>query len=381
MATFKQYAKKDGSKLWQFQTYLGIDAASGKEIRTTRRGFKTKKEAQIALNKLELDFEKNGLQKESKVTFQDVYDLWVVNYEHTVKESTFVKQTEQYKIHVLPAFGQKKIDKITVAAAQKFANDKVKDFVKYREFIRAASRIFEYAITLDYIHQNPFKKITIPKRKEKAGDKIENYFTKAELNTFLNAVDSKNDLKMSAFFRTLAFSGMRAGELLSLTWQDIDFDSQFIVINKTLARGKDRRLYVEAPKTKSSRRVIPMDEKTLSILKEWRLYQRKIMLGFGHNTMKKNQLVFSNLDNEFLQLSKPRKWLEVIIKQNNLKRITVHGLRHTHASLLLEAGATIKDVQERLGHSSIQITLDLYIHITEKRKEETAAQFAKYIGI
>lgn len=107
MATFKQYTKKDGSKLWQFQTYLGIDDASGKEIRTTRRGFKTKKEAQIALSKLELDFEKNGLQKESKMTFQDVYDLWVVNYEHTVKESTFVKQTEQYKVHVLPAFTRK----------------------------------------------------------------------------------------------------------------------------------------------------------------------------------------------------------------------------------------------------------------------------------
>ncbi|MFB8504840.1 tyrosine-type recombinase/integrase [Enterococcus durans] len=61
--------------------------------------------------------------------------------------------------------------------------------------------------------------------------------------------------------------------------------------------------------------------------------------------------------------------------------MTIHGLRHTHASLLLEAGANIKDVQERLGHSSIQITMDLYIHITDKRKEETAAQFAKYIDI
>ena len=123
----------------------------------------------------------------------------------------------------------------------------------------------------------------------------------------------------------------------------------YIKINKTLARVKNRGLYVEQPKTKNSKRDIPVDEETMNILKKWRLEQRK--------------------------------WLEVIIKQNNLKRITIHGLRHTHASLLLEAGANIKDVQERLGHSSIQITMDLYIHIIDKRKEKTAAQFAKYIGI
>lgn len=108
----------------------------------------------------------------------------------------------------------------------------------------------------------------------------------------------------------------------------------------------------------------------MNILKKWRLEQRKWLLTLGINTLSKNQLVFSNQKNEYLQLSKPRKWLEVIIKQNNLKRITIHGLRHTHASLLLEAGANIKDVQERLGHSSIQITMDLYIHITDKRKEK-----------
>lgn len=186
---------------------------------------------------------------------------------------------------------------------------------------------------------------------------------------------------MYSFFRTLAFTGMRVGELLALTWKDIDFNDNYIKINKTLARGKNRRLYVEQPKTKNSKRDIPVDDETMNILKKWRLEQRKWLLTLGINTLSKNQLVFSNQKNEYLQLSKPRKWLEVIIKQNNLKRITIHGLRHTHASLLLEAGANIKDVQERLGHSSIQITMDLYIHITDKRKEKTAAQFAKYIGI
>ncbi|MDQ8229684.1 site-specific integrase [Enterococcus faecium] len=382
MATFEQYKKKNGKKLWKFQTYLGVDPLTGKQVRTTRRGFKTKKEAQLALTKLQLEYENNGLNKSKELTFQEVYDLWIVNYEQTVKESSFVKTKEQFANHILPAFGALKINKISIDIAQKFANEKVKKFVLYREFINNASRICDYAIKLGYLQDNPFKKITVPKRKVSVHEEDTlNFFNKEELEIFLKSVEKKKDIRMYSFFRTLAFTGMRVGELLALTWKDIDFNDNYIKINKTLARGKNRRLYVEQPKTKNSKRDIPVDDETMNILKKWRLEQRKWLLTLGINTLSKNQLVFSNQKNEYLQLSKPRKWLEVIIKQNNLKRITIHGLRHTHASLLLEAGANIKDVQERLGHSSIQITMDLYIHITDKRKEKTAAQFAKYIGI
>lgn len=76
MATIKQYTKKDGSKLWMFQTYLGINQATGKEIRTTRRGFGTKKEAQLELNRLLVDFEKNGLEKNNNETFKEIFELW-----------------------------------------------------------------------------------------------------------------------------------------------------------------------------------------------------------------------------------------------------------------------------------------------------------------
>jgi integrase len=124
-----------------------------------------------------------------------------------------------------------------------------------------------------------------------------------------------------------------------------------------------------------------MDGKTMDTLKQWRHSQRKWLLGYGHNTLKPKQLVFSNQDNEFLQLSKPRTWFKKIIRENDLKRITIHGLRHTHASLMLESGSTIKDIQERLGHASVEITSNLYIHITETRKDETAIKFANYVGI
>lgn len=124
-----------------------------------------------------------------------------------------------------------------------------------------------------------------------------------------------------------------------------------------------------------------MDDKTLSILKRWQIEQKRFMLLLGHNVGQPKQLIFSNWDNTFIEFSQPRKWKNSIAKEANLPRITIHGFRHTHATMLLEAGATIKDVQMRLGHARIQITMDLYIHITDKRTRETVDQLVKYLDI
>lgn len=84
--------------------------------------------------------------------------------------------------------------------------------------------------------------------------------------------------------------------------------------------------------------------------------------------------------NEFTTLSQPWKWLNSLIQQHGLKRITNHGFRHTHATLLIESGASMKDVQERLGHANIQITMNLYVHLTETRKQETVDNFVSYLN-
>ena len=103
------------------------------------------------------------------------------------------------------------------------------------------------------------------------------------------------------------------------------------------------------------------------------------MLKFGFNTRNKNQLVFTNLKNEYINPQRIRQKIETFCKQINHKVIAPHGFRHTHCSLLFEAEATIKEVQDRLGHSDIQTTMNIYAHGTEKKKEETAQKFASYI--
>lgn len=174
--------------------------------------------------------------------------------------------------------------------------------------------------------------------------------------------------------RLLAFSGIRKGEALSLTWDDLNFTTNELRINKAISRGKDNQLYVKTTKTGLAR-TMKTDDKTMAVMKEWKKKQKQEYLILGFNTMQPKQLVFSNEVNEDLQPTKTRKWLLNVQKKYKLGTITTHGLRHTHCSLLFEAGASLKEVQDRLGHSDVQTTLNIYTHVTKKAKEEAIMKF------
>ncbi|WP_349773554.1 tyrosine-type recombinase/integrase [Rummeliibacillus stabekisii] len=122
-----------------------------------------------------------------------------------------------------------------------------------------------------------------------------------------------------------------------------------------------------------------LDETTLLILKEWNKLQKQQYIQLGINTLKKNQLMFSNTKNEYIQPVLVQKWMYSVQNKYTLKRVSPHGLRHTHCSLLFEAGASIKEVQDRLGHSDLKTTLDIYTHVTKKAKEGAIQKFVDYL--
>ncbi len=134
------------------------------------------------------------------------------------------------------------------------------------------------------------------------------------------------------------------------------------------------------PKTRDSKRLISLDNKTLSLLKKWRISQKEEE--FANRIISSaNNLVFKIEDGTPLRLAYLNEKLNILIKKHNLHPITIHGIRHTHASLLFEAGANIKEVQERLGHADIQMTMNIYTHVTNTLKEQTASKFQKYIEL
>lgn len=126
-------------------------------------------------------------------------------------------------------------------------------------------------------------------------------------------------------------------------------------------------------------RTITMDNKTMDLLKLWKREQAEKYLELGFNTTKKNQLVFPNKKNDLHEPNKTYPWLKRVLDKYDLEPIATHGLRHTHCSLLFEAGATIKEVQVRLGHRDVKTTLDIYTHVTKQAQAGTIEKFDNYV--
>lgn len=350
----KKYTSRGQTK-YKFQVYLGQDE-NGKSINTTRSGFKSYAQASAAYNRLKAQ----GLAAKApkKATIEEVWSLWFDSYKGGVKESSANKTLISYRMHIKPAFGDKRISSIKTPAVQLWANELATKLVNYKVVVRLLGTLFEFAKRLDYCKENPVKQILMPKATSRPRrDVSTNYYSKEELQRFLE--DAKDvGTRIYAFFLLLATTGMRKGEALALNWSDIDYEQKQISITKTLAYGLSGKYGVQSPKTKAGVRTVPLTDKMEAVLKEYR-----------------SDLcphLFHTLDGDYLRLSKPAQWLQAVYKHDpDLRQIRIHGFRHTFASLLIMADPSIKptDVQSILGHESIDITMEIYMHATQEGQQ------------
>ena len=379
----KKYTTKNGETRYLFQTYLGIDPITNKERRTTRRGFKTIKEAKQAERNLLLDVEENGLPSNQSDGFQDptfekIAFLWLENYKTTVKPRTFENVRVKVEKMTEEHFKELKLKKITVAYCQRVVIELSKTYVLYNHYLSVINRIFKYAVLMDILDSNPFDKVIKPKSRQT--QRKGNFLTKEELKEFLKLAQNTT---LSYFFplvHLMSYTGLRQGEALALKWSDIDFENKKITVNKTAARIKEKQI-LQTPKTKNSKRVISIDPATLSILKGWKKDQIKIYFKNGKHFEGDDNFIFTNERAEWVHIHNFIRYFKRFIADHKLKPITPHGLRHTHASLLFSAGVEPKNISDRLGHSTVQITLDLYTHITEEQRTDTVEKLLEYMVI
>lgn len=379
----KQYTKKDGKNYYTIHIYLGKDEITGKDRYTTRRGFKTKKEAALCEAKIKTEIATNGLLNTEVTTFKEIYELWYEGYQHTIKESTLLVNQHIFDL-LLAKLENMQLKKLTLPYCQKIINNYSKKFslAVLKKIKIYGSMILDYAVKMKIIYSNPMKDVLLPKPKDDiTSDDKDKYYSKEELKQFLTLVDNENDIKLTAMFRVLAFTGIRKGELQALEWSDIDFTNNTININKTLALNTEKKVVVQTPKSKSSVRNISIDEQTANILKRWKINQRERFLMIG-TRVKKHQLCFTEeVTNSYLYLNFMNANLKRICKKHDFKEIKVHGFRHTHCSLLFESGFTIQEVQDRLGHSDLKTTMSIYAHVTEKQRDNMADKFAKFMAL
>lgn len=387
MATIKQYKDKvSGQTKYRVRTLIGRDK-QGKQIVKTKQGFLDKTSAKKWLNEIEKDMLMNGrdmIQKQiasSNLKYKQVYLEWLETYRNTVKESTFVTTQRIFKLHILPLFGVMRLSKIDKDYCQNAVNYWFKTPLKqYKRIAYYTNKVFKYAIQEGYLGSSPMDRITMPQIRPVRTDQDVNYYDKETLQKFLGYLIADNDLRGYVFFRLLAFSGLRKGEALALTWSDIDFDKNMISVNKTQTNGS-KGIMIQSPKTISSYRSVWLDQKTMQVLANHKVRQHKWLRANGYSNIgDKKQLVFPNGHNNMLQPVKPRVWLTNCIEKHDLPHITVHGFRHTYASLAVEAGLNVKQLQSQLGHRSVRTTLDVYAAVTKTLKNGIADQYADYLG-
>ncbi|MED5101118.1 tyrosine-type recombinase/integrase [Niallia sp. FSL W8-0177] len=391
MSYVSKYQTKQGER-WKFVAENGLDPKTGARRRIVRKGFIKQKDAKAALKEYERQLGVRTLEDDN-ITFEEIAQDWLDVYSETdVKVSTIRVRTHEIG-HLNNYFAKYRVKDITKKMYQGALNDLKKNKKLAHNTISGihgtGRMIFKYAMEQDVLLLDPTEFAFIPKDKLSVED-IENhtivdkYLEKDELKIFLDAAKNSEHLDDYVIFLTLAWTGLRAGELLALKWKDIDFEEHTINITKTYYNPKNntKNFQLLPPKTKGSIRKIDVEEEVINTLKKHQLRQKEIKLQLGKDYYDKD-FVFGRLNAPYFGYPHFIKTIEnrmesLLKKTPNIhKRLTPHSLRHTHTSLLAEAGVELLQIMDRLGHTEDETTTQVYLHITKDRKKEASQKFAE----
>lgn len=373
----KEIKKKNGTKVYRTSIYLGVDSITGKKVKTSITG-RTKKEVKAKAQHAQASFKANGstVFKQANIrTYKELTDLWLENYQLTVKPQTYLTTSNTIKNHILPTFGRMQLDKINITIIQSWLNKLAKHYVNFHTVHSINQRILQYAVTLQLIPFNPAREVIKPKRITRQKGAVK-YIPADELKILLDHMDelanqSYNYYYDSVLYKLLLATGCRIGEVSALEWSDIDFDNATVDINKTYNAAVK---LVGTPKSEAGNRVISIDNKTVLMLKQYRNRQRQIFIEAGARVPK---VVFATPTATYLERTARQASLDTRCKECHITRFTFHAFRHTHASLLLNAGIGYKELQHRLGHTALAMTMDVYSHLSKDKEKEAVSYYEK----
>lgn len=371
----KQVDSKQG-KVFEVAGYIGRHE-DGTQARAKKRGFESKRSAAQWFNN-EVALFKNGQSKYNKkttpnvMTVKELYDMWLNTYQHTVEESTLNKTMNVFNVHIIPEWGNTLVSDIKPLDLQLYVNTMQGKILHYRKITGYFRRLLNIAVRMDMIPVDPFTKVEMPKERRQI-NKPKQFMDVDEFRAFVEVLDSQyKHINQQAYtlIRLATFTGMRTEELLALQWQHVEFNNGYISIVQALGRGLNGSTYIKVPKSQTSRRTLKIDNKMLSVLADW--YDAT---DYKNDT----DFVFTN-EGKTLQPLRPNKWLhDVSDKYNVAVGLSMHKLRHTWATLALDQGASVKQVQTYLGHGDVSMTLDVYSDITKRASDETGNVLEKLI--
>ena len=381
-----EYKKKNGTTVYRASVYLGVDKLTGKKARTTVTA-NTKKGVKIKAREAVNAFAANGYSVKEKptiTTYRELVALWWESYKNTIKTNSQQSMEGIVRLHILPVFGDYKLDKLTTPIIQQQVNkwaDKANKgekgaYANYSFLNNINRRILQYGVTMQVIHHNPARDVIIPRKQQNKEHKVK-FFSNQELRQFLDYLEDLDQSSYENFFdyvlyKTLLASGCRIGEALALEWSDIDLKKGIISISKTLNRYQE----TNTPKSKAGLREIDIDKATVSLLKQYKKRQQVQSWQLGRS----EGIVFTPFTTKYAYACLLRKRLQSHFKAAGVPDISFHGFRHTHATIMLYAGIEAKDLQYRLGHSNISMTLNTYVHATKEGAKKAVSIFEAAIS-
>ncbi len=373
------HVRKRG-RTWTYVVDVGRDA-KGKRRQKWVGGFESKREAQSALTDALSALGRGTFVEPSQESVAEFLRQWLSTVESQLRPSTFASYSATIENHIVPRIGGIRLRDLGPGQLTNLYGDLHRDgslrgpgglssrTVRYVH--RIVHRALQDAVRWGHLFRNPVG-LADPPRVEKSESAV---WSAAEARLF---IDSTRQDRLRALYLLALTTGMRRGELLGLRWSDVDFERCRLSAKQTLVSvGYEVR--VSEPKTKRARRSIALDGATVAILRSHRAEQSVERLRFGEGA-EDNDLVFTREDGSLLHPMSVSARFKRLVRSAGLSPIRFHGLRHTSATLALEAGLHPKVVSERLGHSSITVTLDTYSHAVPALQEEAAEALAALLS-
>lgn len=363
---------------WEFR-YKYVDPFTKKPREKSQRGFRTKPDAVNALKEFIRTLE-SGLQV-GDISLSEFLDEWIVEYKTgTIRKNTMRSLKNSINKHIKPYFKSINLKEIKPVMYQKFLNKLSDDGYSKRtiEIIHACMyQAMEKAVLIGRIEKNPCIKPVIKGTTKPKG--IVKFIDSEYIEHFLKCAFAYGYIYW-IFFLAMIESGMRKGEVAALQWTDIDLKNSVITIENTLDFQPDDEEELFGDTKNGRERKIKISNYLTNVLKDHLKYQNRNKVMLNDSYQHDLNLVFCRDDGSPMPKSTLFNAFERILKRADLPKLPIHSLRHSHAVLMLEAGADITYVSERLGHGGEEITKKVYLHVSKKMEARSMAKYEERLS-
>ena len=376
--------KDPATGTWMFVVDLGI-GGDGKRRQAKRRGFATKAEAQAVLDELRVDVRKGNYVAPVRQTFADyLTNTWLPAIRATIEKSTYESYARNVRLHIIPGLGGIPLQQLDAPMLNRFYADLLEHGRKDGKPGGLSARTVRYIHTIvgralrEAVDWEKLVKNVAPKAGPPSASSAKSPEMKTwDAPTLARFLDELREDRHQPAWLFLATTGCRRGEALGIRWADVDLDKAHVLLFQTISAINHE--IVIAPRTKSGKpRPIEIDAATVAALRAVRKRQAEERLLLGPD-YKDHDLVFARADGSPQHPEHFSNAFERRVARYKFPRIRLHDLRHTWATLALQAGVDVKIVSERLGHTSTKITWDIYQHVTPVMQSDAAETVARLI--